>query len=310
MIKSYHLVHCLLLTAILAGVTSAERIPYAASKIELPTPAWSAAVTEHAPAKPTRAAPRRQLLVFSLYTGFKHDVIPHVDRVFQILGEKSGAFETTITLDIEMLMPEKLASYDVLVLNNNCSKGPRRNLLLDELERNPKYQNMTESERQQKSAAIEQSLLEFVSGGKGLVAMHGSPTLLNNSARFTEMLGAAFDYHPPNQEVTVRSVDDEHPVDGRLPWQGPFDSSRRTLLFQWRLRENGLSPAAGDGCRAAQGPGGTSWRDDSLCRVDQTARQRPRLLLLAQSLPRELSQRDALTVPAGRRAIRRRGLGM
>jgi type 1 glutamine amidotransferase len=148
--------------------------------------------------------------------------MPHVDRVFEVLGEKSGAFEATVSVDIEKLSPESLAAYDVLVLNNNCSKGPRRNLLLDELESNPKYGGMTEQDRQAMSDALEQSMLGFVAGGKGLVVIHGAPTMLNNSAKFTEMIGAAFDYHPPNQEVTVRTVDDVHPLVAAFRGKGPL----------------------------------------------------------------------------------------
>ena len=118
-----------------------------------PTPEWSATVETNAPAKPAVDAVRRRLLVFSLRTGFDHKVMPHVDRVLQILGKKTGAFETVVTTDIEMLSPDKLAAYDVLVLNNNCSVSPRRNLFLDELETNPKYKKMTAEERQARSAA-------------------------------------------------------------------------------------------------------------------------------------------------------------
>jgi type 1 glutamine amidotransferase len=222
MLKHRHFVHGLLLAATLAGAVCAEKIPYAKTEIVPPTPEWSAEVTKNAPAKPTAEAPKRKLLVFSLRTGYDHKVMPHVDRVFQILGESSGAFETTFTVDIEKLAPESLASYHVLVLNNNCSKGPRRNLLLDELESNPKYQDMTEQDRQGKSDALEQSMLEFVAGGKGLVVIHGAPTMLNNSSEFTEMVGAAFDYHPPNQEVTVRVVDEKHPLVAAFCCKGPF----------------------------------------------------------------------------------------
>ena len=74
-----------------------------------------------------------------------------------------------------MLAPEKLASYDVLVLNNNCSTGPRRNCL-DELERNPVYKGLSERDRVAKSEALEMSVLDFVRGGKGIVVMHGGPT--------------------------------------------------------------------------------------------------------------------------------------
>jgi type 1 glutamine amidotransferase len=212
----------LVLVAALAGAVRAEKLPYAQTKIVPPTPEWSAAVREKAPAKPTVEAPKRKLLVFSLRTGYDHKVMPHVDRVFEILGEKSGSLEATVTVDIEMLAPQKLAPYDVLVLNNNCSKGPRRNLLLDELEAGAKYEGMSESEREAKSAALEQSMLDFVAGGKGLVVVHGAPTLLNNSAKFTEMVGAAFDYHPPNQEVTVRTVAEDHPLVAAFRGKGPF----------------------------------------------------------------------------------------
>jgi len=207
---------------ILSPAIRAEKIPYAASNITPPTPQWIAALTEKAPAKATIAAEKRHVLVFSLKTGFNHLVMPHVDRVFEVLGEKSGAYETDVTVDIERLMPDALMPYDVLVLNNNCSKGPRRNLFLDELESNSRYQGLTEEQRQARSDALEQSLLDFVADGKGLVVIHGAPVLLNNSERFTEMVGAAFDYHPPNQEVTVRTVDKWHPLVAAFRDKGPF----------------------------------------------------------------------------------------
>ena len=165
-----------------------------------------------APAKPTVAAPKRKLLVFSLYTGYHHEVIPHVNRVFEILGKKSGAFDVAVTRDIEQLMPDKLAGYDVLVLNNNCSVGPRRNLFLDVLEKEAKYSTLDAAERQAKADALERSILDFVHNGKGLVCIHGGVTILNNSKEFTSMLGAAFDFHPANQSVTVRPVEPDHPL--------------------------------------------------------------------------------------------------
>lgn len=213
---------CLVALSLTLGVTRAEKIPYAETNIVPPTPEWSAKIEKAAPDKARVEAPARKLLVFSLRTGFDHKVMPHVDRVFEILGKKTGAFETKVTVDIEQLMPENLAKYDVLVLNNNCSKGPRRNLFLDELESNPKYAGMTDVQRQAKSDALEQSMLDFVAGGKGLVVVHGAPTLLNNSPKFTEMVGGAFDYHPPNQEVTVRPVDEDHPLVAAFRGKGPF----------------------------------------------------------------------------------------
>lgn len=217
-----HILSSLLLVAALASVATAEKLPYAKSKITPPTPEWTAKIEKAAPAKPTVAAPKRKILVFSLITGYDHKVTPHVDRVFEILGKKSGLFETTVTRDIEKLMPESLADYDVLVLNNNCSKGARRNLFLDEMERNPKYKKLSGQERQAHCDELEKSLLDYVAGGKGLVVVHGAPTMLNNSPGFTGMVGAAFDYHPPNQYVTVRTVDGNHPLVAAFRGRGPF----------------------------------------------------------------------------------------
>ncbi len=212
----------LLSVSLSIGVLQAEKIPYAKSDIVPPSPAWLASVERNAPAQPTVKAVPRNLLVFSLRTGFDHKVMPHVDRVFETLGRRSGAFKTTITTNLEWLIPELLEPYDVLVLNNNCSIAPRRNLFLDELETNATYASWTAARRQAKADALEASLLNFVAGGKGLVVIHGAPTLLNNSARFTAMVGAAFDYHPANQEVTLRPVDESHPLVAAFRGQGPF----------------------------------------------------------------------------------------
>ena len=213
---------CLLPIAGLPGDTRAEKLPYANSKIKPPTPEWTAKIQELAPARATVVAAKRKVLVFSLFTGFKHDVIPHVDRVFAVLGKKSGAFDATRTVDIEALTPQSLKACDVLVLNNNCSFGTRRNLFLDELQRNPKYRDMTESDRKTKADSLERSILDFVAGGKGIVIIHGAVTMLNNSAKFTEMVGAAFDYHPANRELTLRTVDAEHPLVAAFRGKGPL----------------------------------------------------------------------------------------
>jgi type 1 glutamine amidotransferase len=208
--------------ALWVGVAIAERVPEANQKIVPPTPEWEAAVRNAAPAKTTVQAARRKLLVFSRFTGYDHKVIPHVDRVFQILGEKSAAFDVTVSVDIESLTAKSLAAYDVLVLNNNCSKGTRRNLFLDVLETEAKYHDLSEAQRTAKCNALEQSMLDFVAHGKGLVVIHGAPTLLNNSAKFTEMVGGAFHYHPANQLVTVRTVDPRHPLVAAFQGKEPF----------------------------------------------------------------------------------------
>lgn len=222
MLKHLSVMSGLLLVAMWTSIAAAERVPEPNLKIVPPTPEWLAAVEKAAPAKPTVQAAKRKLLVFSRFTGYDHKVIPHVDRVFEILGSKSGAFAVTVSVQLKALRPESLAAYDVLVLNNNCSKGGRRNLFLDILETDAEYRGLTEAQRNQTAGELEQSLLDFVARGKGLVVIHGAPTMLNNSIKYTEMVGGAFHYHPPNQEVTVRTVDARHPLVAAFQGKEPF----------------------------------------------------------------------------------------
>ncbi len=247
---------CLVVLTTLASLAAAEKIPYAKSEIVPPTAEWIATVGQNAPAKPTAPAEKRRLLVFSLFTGFNHLVIPHVDRVLEVLGRKSGGFDVDITTDMERLTADQLGTYDVLVLNNNCSVGPRRNLFLDELERNPAYGGLTADQRQAKADALEQSMLDFVAAGKGLVVIHGAPTLLNNSPRFTGMVGGAFDYHPPSQEVTVRPVEEDHPLVAAFRGKGPFVHRDEPYCFHGAYNQLDFRPLLAMDVDGLQDPAG------------------------------------------------------
>ena len=54
---------------------------------------WKAKIQSLAPQK-TRfpSSKKKNVLVFSLHTGFKHWVIPHTEEMIKIIGEKSGSF--------------------------------------------------------------------------------------------------------------------------------------------------------------------------------------------------------------------------
>jgi len=234
-----------LMTAICVSAASAfaEELPPASRKIVPPDDAWMEKVEKASPEKPTVAVTSpRKVLVFALHTAFDHKVIPHLNAALKILGDKSGAFEATISFDIEDLSAESLAKYDVLVLNNNCSAGPRRNLLLDELERNERYQNMDKMQRQAQAAELEKSMLDFVASGKGLTVFHGAPVLLNNSEEFTEMVGCAFHYHPPTQRVTLNVVEADHPLLAAFRGKGPLVHTDEPYCFNGAYEKKDVRP--------------------------------------------------------------------
>lgn len=198
-------------------------MPRPGKAIVPPSEEWIAKVRELAPAAPTVAPKRkREVLLFYLFTGFDHKVIPHADEAVKAIAQKSGAFGVTLSTDIEMFQPENIRRFDAVILNNCCSVGPGRDLFLDVLSGNIKdpanarlgdrYKGLGDDERKAKAAALEKSLVDHIAGGAGLVAVHGGIVMQNNSARFGNMLGGSFDYHPKAQEFTLYPVDSNHPL--------------------------------------------------------------------------------------------------
>jgi type 1 glutamine amidotransferase len=170
--------------------------------------AWMDRIRELAPEEP-RVRPDKvpRVLVFTLSTAYQHWAVPHTTAMLQVLSEKTGAFRVEQTADIRAF--EDLEQYDAVVLNNNCSAGERRDLFWDELGKHP---DLTEKEREREAARLEKNLISFVSGGGGLLVVHGAIVMQNNSRAFSKMVGGSFDYHPPQQEIRVDLVDPDHPL--------------------------------------------------------------------------------------------------
>lgn len=207
-----------LLFACIAGLSHGKRMP----AFELDQ-AWKQKIAERAPKAPTVAPKQaRKVLIFSLATGYKHWCIPHSEAVIETLGAESGAYETVASVDIEVFRPERLKEFDAVVLNNNCPTGGKRNLFHDVLikkidSEGAKYKDRPRAEREELAQMLYRSLVDYVAEGGGLVLLHGAITSFNYSDEFSELTGGSFDYHPPQQEVTL------HPVEPGHPLLAPFD---------------------------------------------------------------------------------------
>ena len=171
---------------------------------------WVNKIEKTAPSKPTvKPGKNYKVLVLDRITGYDHWVTPHTSQVIKVLGDKSGAYETEITKDVFALDAKNLKKYDAVVLNNNCSKSPRRDLILDALDEDTQ---MSEEEKKKKAAKLESDLIKYVEKGGGLMVVHGGIVMQNNSMPFSEMVGGSFDYHPPQQEVVLELADAAHPL--------------------------------------------------------------------------------------------------
>jgi type 1 glutamine amidotransferase len=123
----------------------------------------------------------------------------------------------TASKDIHQFEKASLANYDAIVLNNTCSKPDHRHLFWDQL----RAESTADSAAvMAKAQELESNLIEFVSQGGGLLLLHGAVTTLNNSSKFSDLVGASFDYHPPQQQVKVKLENPNHPLVAAFPKEG------------------------------------------------------------------------------------------
>jgi len=179
---------------------------------------WKAKIQSLAPEKTSfPSSKKKNILVFSLHTGFKHWVIPHTEEMIKIIGEKSGAFTVIGSKDITEFEAKNLKKYDAVILNNTCSIGDHRNIFWDKLKENTSTDSAS---LMKKAIELENNLLSYVEKGGGLFVLHGGVTTLNNSWDFSRLLGASFDYHPVQQAIQVRLEDAKHPLVQAFPAEG------------------------------------------------------------------------------------------
>ncbi len=167
-------------------------------------------IRQAAPDKPpAQPQGRRKILVYSNATGFKHSVIPVAARAFQILGDKSGAYQAVLSSDPAAFEPENLKQFDAIVLNNTTG-----DLLMPT---GQELEDKTQAEKDSLQAAARrrrQALLDFVRSGKGLVGTHAATDSAYGWTEYGRMIGGYFDGHPWNARttVTVKIDQPDHPV--------------------------------------------------------------------------------------------------
>ncbi len=171
---------------------------------------WLASIEKLAPSKPTIATIiKKKILVFSKATGFDHWTIPHNSEMLKILAKKTGVFEIHVKYDIEQFERKNLKQYDAVIFNNCNPSGPDRDLFADLLKQNT---SLSDVEIEQIAPEYETNMMNYVKKGGGLMILHGAITVQNNSQAFSQMTGGSFDYHPKQQEIHVKEVDNNHPM--------------------------------------------------------------------------------------------------
>ena len=68
-----------------------------------------------APPAFSKEVKKGRLLYLTLSAGFHHDVVPFSAEIVKQIGEKSGAFETTVTEEVSPFTAENLKKYDAVM---------------------------------------------------------------------------------------------------------------------------------------------------------------------------------------------------
>ena len=205
----------LLIFAVVAGAlaqTPEGRQPVSAeerAKIE-------AALPVKAPAAPRK---HRRLLIVDYANGRAgHPSIPHADLAVELMGTKTGAYETVISHDASLLDPASLRGFDAVYLNN--------------------AQGAIFNTRQRR-----EGFEDYIRSGGGLVANHAATTVSPDWPEFGDILGARGASHRmADEKATLRVEQPTNPVVSMFPpefenedeffrVQAPYSRDKVTVLL-------------------------------------------------------------------------------
>lgn len=165
--------------------------------------------------------------------------IPYGAYAMSTLGEKTGAFKPVVSDDLAMFLPERLTQFDAIVMNNSSGAWltpTDRDMQREAFKKHGK-------DRQAVEAVLRQSLLDFVSAGGGIMAIHYAIGANRHWPRFQALLGATFTGHPWNEEIGITVEEPGHPLvqafggknfrlaDEIFQYGPPFDRRRVRVLL-------------------------------------------------------------------------------
>ena len=122
-----------------------------------------------------------KLLYMTLCKGYHHDSVELSEQILKEIGEKSGAFQVTVTQDVGAFTKENLKNYSA-VMFYTTGELP-----------------FTDEEKS--------ALVDFLKSGHGFVGVHSATDTLYEWGAYNKIIGGYFNDHPWHQLVTVDVVD-------------------------------------------------------------------------------------------------------
>jgi type 1 glutamine amidotransferase len=126
----------------------------------------------------------------TLTKGYHHESVELSKQIVKEIGEKSGAFDTTVTEDVGAFTKENLKTYDA-VMFNTTGELP-----------------MTDEEKG--------AFADFIRSGHGFVGVHSATDTFYTWGTYGDIIGGWFNNHPWHEMVTIDVVDPKSNLVGFL----------------------------------------------------------------------------------------------
>ncbi|MCX5684880.1 MAG: ThuA domain-containing protein [Planctomycetota bacterium] len=152
-----------------------------------------------------KASKTRRLLIVTIAKGVVHESTTAAAKAFVEAGRTSHAFDATVSQDPSIFNNTFLSQFDAICLLNATG-----DFCPDDASR--------------------QALLDFVRGGKGLVAIHGATSANIKWPGYADMLGAGF-VGSPFKQFAVRIEDPASPLNASFGGKG-FESADELYEFK------------------------------------------------------------------------------
>jgi type 1 glutamine amidotransferase len=133
-----------------------------------------------------KAPKKGKLLYMTLTKGYHHESVELSKQIVKEIGDKSGAFETTVTEDVADFAKDNLKNYDAVMFNTTGE--------------------LPMSDDQKKA------FVDFVRSGHGFVGVHSATDTFYMWADYGEMIGGYFNNHPWHEMVTIEVADPSSPL--------------------------------------------------------------------------------------------------
>jgi len=129
----------------------------------------------------SRPSRKGKLLYMTLTKGYHHQSVELSKQIVKELGEKSGAFDTTVTEDVGAFTKENLKNFDA-VMFNTTGELP-----------------MTDEEKG--------AFVDFIRSGHGFVGVHSATDTFYTWGTYGDIIGGWFNDHPWHEMVTIDVAD-------------------------------------------------------------------------------------------------------